>query len=157
MFVSLHPFSRVNTMLQNVAKQTARWTTRVSFLLALLVVGAAQRVEAGCSHFVTSQAGRESLESLTGLRVLQVDTQELEASQFSIPEGQLPCRGPGCSRKEGLPTVPIAVSMLDFERWCVIDDAPMARNCCSTRLMTDSPRVKTCRVSSSIERPPRSS
>ena len=148
-------FSCVRPMHQTVATKLAPRSIVAGMMLAMLVVGAEQRAEAGCSHLVTSKATRENLQVLTGLRLLDDNSIAVDADTARIPEGQRPCSGPSCSRKEGVPTVPIVINLVVFDRWCVIGEAPCHEDQSITRLFFESTRPRPRYLNSPIERPPR--
>jgi hypothetical protein len=132
-----------------------RWGTGAFFLLLVLFGAAPSHARAGCSHSGVWNTNRTGAESLYDLEVFKLDDMS-SSDPVPLPVNRdLPCSGPSCSGKRGLPDASAPASSVRTDPCCRTIASPTPTGPESPEILASLPSARPEYVATSIERPPR--
>jgi len=103
---------------------------------------------AGCGNHVFSDVNRSALESLSVLELLDQPVD-------GIPHREVPCSGPSCSNRQGIPSVPTTLPPVQSDQWCCTSIIPPLSGLDLSGHLADTVSRRPLHSPCSIERPPR--
>lgn len=149
-------FSPARAAMGTSFRERAKHSIAGAFCLLLLVGGVAPpRIQAGCSHDVTSRTSRLTGETLAHLELPRFPVGLTTDPAPPVPRRDRPCQGPSCSRGQSLPPGPPPSLSLRSDLWCCPAIASAWNPFHSTDRLDTSDTLHPRHETAPPERPPR--